>query len=153
MKYHLLLVLVIACAVAVGCSFLPTPQSTPPASPPTTSTPTLPSSDSQLHRAFEQHLSNIPVEGEGVVSRVLADDNDGDRHQRFIVELPSGQTVLILHNLDLTRRIAGLSEGDKVSFSGEYIWNEKGGKIHWTHRDPRQRHRAGWIRHNGVLYQ
>jgi hypothetical protein len=40
-----------------------------------------------------------------------------------------------------------------VSFSGEYVWNDKGGMIHWTHRDPRKRHRPGWIRHNGVLYQ
>jgi len=145
-------ILCLACAFIISCS--PASVSpTPPASPASASTPTLPSSDTPLARAFEQHLNNVPVEGQGIVSRVLADDNDGDRHQRFIVELPSGQTVLILHNLDLTPRIAGLNEGDVVSFSGEYVWNDKGGMIHWTHRDPRKRHRAGWIRHNGVLYQ
>jgi hypothetical protein len=147
-RCHLHLVLVIACAVGVGCSLRPTSQSNPPAS-----TPTSPSSDTPLARAFEQHLNNVPVEGQGVVSQVLADDNEGDRHQRFIVELHSGQTVLILHNLDLTPRIAGLSEGDVVSFSGEYVWNDQGGMIHWTHRDPNKHHRPGWIRHNGVLYQ
>jgi hypothetical protein len=147
MKCHLHLILAIACTLGVGCSLSPTSQLTPP------STPTLPGSDSQLDRAFEQRLSDVQVEGQGVVSRLLADDNDGARHQRFIVALRSGQTVLILHNLDLTERIAGLREGDVVSFSGEYVWNDKGGMIHWTHRDPRKRHPAGWIRHNGVLYQ
>ena len=147
-----LLLIVLACAIGVGCSLRPTSQSLPPASTPPAATP-LSSSDSQLDRAFEQRLSDVQVEGQGVVSRLLADDNEGDRHQRFIVELPSGKTVLILHNLDLTQRIAGLREGDVVSFSGEYVWNDKGGMIHWTHRDPRKRHRAGWIRHNGKLYQ
>lgn len=150
---HLHFILCLACAFSIGCSSASVSQSTPPASALPTSTPTLPSSDSQLDRAFEQRLSDLQVEGQGVVSRLLADDNQGDRHQRFIVELPSGKTVLILHNLDLTQRIAGLREGDVVSFSGEYVWNDKGGMIHWTHRDPRKRHQAGWIRHNGKLYQ
>lgn len=149
MTFHLRFILCLACAFILGCSPAPVPQSTPSA----TSQTTAQVSDTQLVQAFEQHLSNVPVEGQGVVSRVLTDDNDGDRHQRFIVELPSGQTVLVLHNLDLTQRIEGLSEGDVVSFSGDYVWNDKGGLIHWTHRDPRKRHRAGWIRHNGVLYQ
>jgi len=153
MRCHLNLILCLAWAFSIGCSPARVSQSMPPARAPTASTPTLSSSDTPLARAFEQHLNDVPVEGQGVVSRVLADDNEGDRHQRFIVELHSGQTVLILHNLDLTPRIAGLSEGDVVSFSGEYVWNDKGGMIHWTHRDPRKRHRAGWIRHNGVLYQ
>lgn len=95
----------------------------------------------------------MQVEGQGVVRRVLADDHDGGRHQRFIVALSSGQTLLIAHNIDLTPRIVGLREGDTVSFSGEYVWNPEGGVIHWTHRDPNKRHPPGWIRHNGELYQ
>ena len=149
---NLRLTLCLACAFSIGCSSASVSQSTTPASALPTSTPTL-SSESQLDRAFQQRLSDVQVEGQGVVSRLLADDNEGDRHQRFILELPSGKTVLILHNLDLTQRIAGLREGDVVSFSGLYVWNDKGGMIHWTHRDPRKRHQAGWIRHNGKLYQ
>ena len=110
-------------------------------------------SDEILARAFEQRLSNIQVEGQGVVLRLLSDDNDGRRHQRFILELASGQTLLISHNIDLAPRVVGLLKGDAVSFYGEYDWNEKGGVIHWTHHDPRKRHPAGWIKHNDRIYQ
>lgn len=110
-------------------------------------------SDEALARAFRQRTSNVQVEGQGVVRRVLSDDNDGSRHQRFIVALASGQTLLISHNIDLAPRVVGLRKGDVVSFSGEYEWNAEGGVIHWTHRDPSERHPAGWIKHNGELYQ
>src|SRR5437879_2251467 len=75
-------------------------------------------SDSVLARAFTNHLSNIQVQGQGLVIKVLPDDNDGSRHQRFIVRLGSGQTILIAHNIDLAPRISSLSEGDAVSFKG-----------------------------------
>lgn len=109
--------------------------------------------DDQLGRAFAERTSDVQVEGEGVVTRILADDNDGSRHQRFILRLPSGQTVLIVHNIDIAPRISTLEQGDTVRFYGEYIWNEKGGKVHWTHRDPRGRHVAGWLKHAGRTYQ
>jgi hypothetical protein len=41
-----------------------------------------------IARAFEQHQSNVKVEGEGTVTRVLPDDNIGSPHQRFIVRSP-----------------------------------------------------------------
>jgi hypothetical protein len=110
-------------------------------------------SDEALARAFEQRASNVQVEGQGVVQRVLSDDNDGTRHQRFVVALASGQTLLIAHNIDLAPRVVGLRKGDVVSFSGEYEWNAEGGVIHWTHHDPGKRHPAGWIKHNGEVYQ
>jgi Protein of unknown function (DUF3465) len=106
-----------------------------------------------ISQAFAERRSNIQVEGEGRVAKILKDDNDGSRHQRFIVRLDSGQTVLIAHNIDLAPRVDGLREGDAVSFYGEYEWNDKGGVIHWTHADPQGRHPAGWIRHDGRTYQ
>ena len=109
--------------------------------------------DSVLANAFSNHLSNVRVQGEGVVTKILPDDNDGSRHQRFIIRLRSGQTILIAHNIDLAPRIPGLSEGDAVSFNGEYIWNSKGGTVHWTHRDPSRRHLTGWLKHNGQTFQ
>ena len=103
--------------------------------------------------AFERRQSDVRVEGEGKVVRTLPDDNAGSRHQRFVVRLSSGQTVLIQHNTDVASRIDVLKAGDVVSFSGEYVWNEQGGLVHWTHHDPAGRHQAGWIKLNDRIYQ
>jgi hypothetical protein len=103
--------------------------------------------------AYERRDSNVQVEGAGVVVRVLSDDHDGSRHQRFIVELASGQTVFISHNIDLAPRVAPLAAGDRVQFCGEYEWNNKGGVVHWTHHDPAGRHPGGWIRREGETFQ
>ena len=111
------------------------------------------SASSSVGRAFKSRTSNVQVEGEGVVTRILTDDLVGGRHQRFIVRLPSGQTVLIVHNIDIAPRVIGLRKSDKVRFYGEYEWNEKGGVIHWTHHDPKGRHVAGWLKHGGRTYQ
>lgn len=93
------------------------------------------------------------VESSGTVTRLLADDNDGSRHQRFILRLASGQTVLVAHNIDLAPRIPALAVGDAVDFRGEYVANPQGGVIHWTHRDPQGRHSGGWLRHAGREYR
>jgi len=111
------------------------------------------SDDDPIARAFASGTSDIQVEGEGAVIRVLPDDLNGSRHQRFIVQLASGQTLLVTHNIDVAPRIDGLYEGDSVRFNGEYVWNEKGGVIHWTHHDPRGTHVAGWVIHNGKTYK
>ena len=88
-----------------------------------------------------------------MVKKLLPDDNEGSRHQRFILSLPSGQTLLIAHNVDLAPRIPGLQVGDAVAFSGEYEWNSPGGVLHWTHHDPQRRHPGGWLQHEGKTYQ
>ncbi len=99
--------------------------------------------------AFANHRSGIEVTGRGVVTRILADDRNGRLHQRFILRLPSGQTLLIAHNIALADRVAGLKKGDVVQFKGEYEWNAQGGVVHWTHADPRGRHPAGWLELDG----
>ena len=109
--------------------------------------------DDAIGRAFANGASNIQVEGEGTVLRLLPDDLNAPRHQRFIVQLASGQTVLITHNIDIAPRIDALEAGDSVRFSGEYVWNAKGGVIHWTHHDPQGKHVAGWVIHNGKTYK
>jgi Protein of unknown function (DUF3465) len=109
--------------------------------------------NSPISRAFASGASDIQVEGEGTVIRVLPDDLNGHRHQRFIVQLASGQTLLVTHNIDIAPRIYGLEVGDSVRFNGEYVWNKKGGVIHWTHHDPQGRHVAGWIKHNGQTFK
>lgn len=103
--------------------------------------------------AYENHQSDVQVKGSGTVIRILKDDNQGSRHQKFILKMLSGQTILIAHNIDLARKIDLIAKGDSVEFYGEYEWNQKGGVVHWTHHDPGGRHVGGWLKHNGKMYQ
>ena len=105
-----------------------------------------------LRRAFDERQSNVPVQASGIVDRLLRDDTDGSRHQRIVVRLPSGQTVLLAHNIELASRVPA-HVGDRLEFFGEYAWNPQGGVVHWTHHDPQGRHASGWIKHQGQSYQ
>lgn len=102
--------------------------------------------------AFRAGRSDLRVELEGVVERLLADDRSGSRHQRFVIRLGDGHSLLVSHNIDLAPRVP-LAAGDRVTLRGEYEWNERGGVIHWTHHDPERRGRDGWIRHRGRRYE
>jgi molybdopterin converting factor small subunit len=115
---------------------------------------TAPTANAQaLLDAFNRQISDLQISGEGTVVRVLSDDNNGSRHQRFLLETALAQTILVAHNIDLAPRIDNLSRGDTVAFFGEYEYNNKGGVIHWTHHDPANRHPHGWLKHKGRTYQ
>ena len=109
--------------------------------------------DSAVDQAFAHHARDVQVEGQGVVVKILRDDNEGSRHQKFLLRMQSGLTVLVAHNIDLAPRVAELRAGDRVEFNGEYEWSEKGGVVHWTHLDPAGRHVGGWLKHDGHTYQ
>jgi hypothetical protein len=67
------------------------------------------------------------------------------------VQVPGRQTLLIAHNLDVSRRVpVGL--GDRIGFRGVYEWNDRGGLVHWTHDDPLGDEDGGWIRHARKTY-
>lgn len=99
-----------------------------------------------------ERRSDVVVEVAGTVERLLPDDERGERHQRFILRLPSGHTLLVAHNLDLAPRVP-LAVGDRVEARGEYEWNEQGGVLHWTHHDPRGRRPGGWVRLRGEEFR
>lgn len=109
--------------------------------------------DEGLAKAYQEMLSEVFVRCQGRVVFKLPDDLEGSRHQRFLIRLTSGQTVLIVHNIDLVKRVAKLRIGDKVRVRGEYIWNDKGGLIHKTHRDPGGEDPSGWIKHRDLVYR
>lgn len=109
--------------------------------------------DGAFTEAFDEGLSGTVLHGEGTVDRLLEDDLEGTRHQRFIVRLRSGQTLLVSHNIDIAPRIEELEAGDMVEFTGEYEWNPEDGLVHWTHHDPDRSHEDGWILHEGRTYR
>ena len=94
------------------------------------------------------------LHGKGIVEKILADDLKGSRHQKFMVKLKNNKSVLVVHNIDSCRAINNLNIGDLVEFYGAYQWNRFGGLVHWTHKDKTVAdHKAGWIKHNNILYQ
>jgi hypothetical protein len=144
-----LFVVLLVAFTQCGCSTIARPASTGAE----TNAASAGAQDAVLARAFAERTSNLEVEGQGTVTQVLADDTSGARHQRFIVRLATGQTLLIVHDIDVAPRVSSLQVGDVVSFKGEYVWNAQGGLVHWTHHDPTGGHPAGWIKHNGQTYQ
>lgn len=144
MKRRLLLIAIAALAAYVGADQFDLTGGTP--SPAT-------ASRSDTAAVFDASDDERQIRGTGTVVKILPDDNKGSRHQRFILELASGQTLLVAHNIDLAPRIADLEEGDTVAFNGEYADNARGGVVHWTHHDPQGRHAGGWLKHEGQTYE
>lgn len=97
--------------------------------------------------------SNQQIFQEGTIYKILQDDYEGSRHQKFIVKLSNSKTLLIAHNIDLSTKISDLKNNDKIIFKGEYEWNKKGGVVHWTHKDPNHKHADGYLIHNGTKYE
>jgi len=112
-----------------------------------------PATASRSQAVYGTQHSGSQIQNSGKVVRILSDDNDGSRHQRFILGLSSGQTLLMAHNIDLAPRIASLAVNDDIEFNGEYEWNSQGGVVHWTHHDPQGRHEEGWLKHKGRTYK
>jgi hypothetical protein len=123
-------------------------------SPQTTQEQGTASADEQrLRDAIRAQQSDVQVRGTGEVIRLLRDDLKGSRHQKFLIRVAGGTTILVAHNIDLAPRIDSLQVGDRIGFYGEYEWTDKGGVIHWTHHDPGGRHVGGWLEHAGRRYE
>ncbi|MDO5685837.1 MAG: DUF3465 domain-containing protein [Neisseria sp.] len=157
-----IIIAALAGALAVSLYFNHRNDSLPPAAqtpPPVSEQKQTPAStqtradNAAIEAAFRAKRRNVWVEGAGEVKAVLADDNKGSRHQRFILTLDNGMTLLFAHNIDLAPRLPALKKGDAVAFRGEYIYNTQGGIIHWTHHDPQRRHEGGWLRYRGETYR
>jgi hypothetical protein len=108
--------------------------------------------DTSVQLAYATQQSGVWLETSGRVIRVLSDDNEGSRHQKFILELSDGHSVLVAHNVDLARRIP-VHQGLLLTLRGRYEWNDRGGVIHWTHHDPEGREQGGWIDVGEVRYE
>ena len=104
-----------------------------------------------MNRPYGKGDTGRWIDDTGFVRRLLSDDDDGSRHQRFILQLRNGRTLLIAHNIDLAQRIP-LGIGDRVYFRGMYEWNDLGGLVHWTHHDPQGLEDGGYVRYRTKIY-
>ena len=100
---------------------------------------------------FSKRGSGNWIDVRGRVVRLLPDDIEGDKHQRLIVDAGDRQTLLVAHNVDIAERVP-VSLGDRLSIRGMFEWNELGGLIHWTHRDPMGVEEGGYIEHRNKQY-
>ena len=100
---------------------------------------------------FGRASSGTWVDVRGRVVQLLSDDDGGDWHQRLIIDAGGKQTLLVAHNLDVADRVP-VSLGDRLSVRGIFEWNDLGGLVHWTHRDPMGIEDGGYIEHRNKLY-
>ena len=105
-----------------------------------------------MSKSFQESDTGLWIEVTGFVKRLLSDDDDGARHQRFIVDTGSRRSLLIAHNIDLAKRIP-VGMGDRVHVRGMYEWNELGGVVHWTHHDPHGVEDGGYVRYRTRVYE
>jgi hypothetical protein len=113
-------------------------------------------SNAAVYEAWQSGRSHVEVTASGSVARVLGErSGPSGMHEGFLLHLRGseghGLTVRIEDNVDLTGPIP-LRAGDDVTVRGEYIYDSRGGLIHYTHRDPRGHHPGGFVRVNGRLY-
>lgn len=106
--------------------------------------------------AQKKEIPYIEIKDAKVV-QLLRADNRGARHQRWLIQLSSGDAVTVVHNVDLADKVP-VSVGDTVTVAGELTYNENKGKyhgdplIHWTHADPLNKRMAGYVLLNGKKY-
>lgn len=129
-------------------------STTAPAQPRATRTAaeTATADESAIRELIDSRTSGEMVELRAEIVKLLPDDNEGSRHQRILLSLQTGGTMLVAHNIDLAERIPA-EEGDWITVYGQYEWNDKGGVLHWTHHDPKNWREGGWIEHAGVKYE
>lgn len=106
----------------------------------------------QVVEAQRNQDRNVEVTVTAKVLKMLPEDTRGLPHEQFLLLLNNGTTVKVAHDTKMAPRVP-LEAGDVVCIHGEYIWNEKGGVIHWTHHAAGGRHEGGWIDFNGMRYQ
>ena len=124
-----------------------TPSSTPSNQPDLTAL-----YESEVAAAQNNQQSHVVVTCTLPVKRMLRPDEKGEKHEKFLLQVSNGTTILVAHNTSRAPSVP-LSAGDIVTVHGEYIWNAKGGVIHWTHRSDTPRHEGGYIDFKGQRYQ
>lgn len=159
-KIHQIITIVVSLSLLTGC--LPNETDNQQVSNQTKSSITTNKSTSvqcnnqAIYHAYQQQNEHnkIQVLGCGQVIKLLKDDNKGRRHQKFLVKLDDYPqiTVLIAHNIDLAPYVKNIQEHTPIRFYGEYIYTNKGGVVHWTHKDPASRHQDGWLEYQGERF-
>ena len=126
----------------------------PPSSPQDQAQPqaAAPEDDSQIVQAVKNRKDvNFVAGADMLVKELLPDDQNGLPHQKWVVQLSSGQLVQAISNLDMCPKIP-VKVGDKVGLGGQFIWTKDGGLVHWMHGDPKGLRPNGYVELDGKVY-
>jgi Protein of unknown function (DUF3465) len=104
-----------------------------------------------IEDAYRYRQTGFMAEVDGTVARILMDDQEDQRNQKFTIRLTNGQMLLVIHDQEAAGRVP-VSVGDRVLVRGEYVWTETGGTLRYTQHDYSPRRLHGWIDHNGERY-
>jgi hypothetical protein len=104
---------------------------------------------SEVAAAFHAHQTQRWLVLRARVKQILPDEYGTYQHQRFIVQCASGMTVLVTNDVSIGTRVP-VTVGPTVGVRGEYIWNDQGGLVHFTHHGGSNG--GGWILYRGRLY-
>ena len=102
-------------------------------------------------KAFYDHRSELMVEVNGEVIRLLSAGDVDNSLQWFQMRTPEGQHLLVGHDFGYGDPIP-LTPKDRVTVRGGYEWTESGGIIRHTERDHSLNRLHGWIVHEGKKY-
>ena len=108
--------------------------------------------DAQIIQAQSQQARKVEVTVVAPIEKLLREEDYREPHQRFLLVLSNGTTVLVANDLKYGT-FAPVQAGNIVRIHGEYIWNERGGVLHWTHKSDEPNHEGGYIDFNGMRYQ
>lgn len=109
--------------------------------------------DAAIVQAQAAQAQKVELTVTAPVLKLLREENYREPHQRFLLSLSNGTTVLVANDLKYGTYVPNLRPGALLRLHGEYIWNEKGGVLHWTHLSDEPRHESGYIDYNGWRYQ
>ncbi len=141
------------CTLISSCDLTQIRQS--PTSTPAGQTGQSPSAgfgDAEAIRAQQLQLVKVPITVTAPVKKMLKYDDKGLPHEKFLMVLSNGTTLLVAHDTKMAPYVP-VQPGDTVTVHGEFIWNEKGGLIHWTHHSDTPKHQGGYIDFNGKRYE
>ncbi|MBX3019076.1 MAG: DUF3465 domain-containing protein [Bdellovibrionaceae bacterium] len=86
------------------------------------------------------------------VTKLMPDDTQGSRHQRFYAKLSDASEVYIVYSLEYGRVRVPVTVGSRIGVGGEYRWTKFGGLLHWVHEDHRDQRPDGYVEVRGVRY-
>ena len=146
------LITIVACCVVVsGCANAQTQAPVAPSKGQAGKLSPSRSGDAEAIRAQQLQLVKVPLTVTAPVKKMLKYDDRGLPHEKFLLVLSNGSTILVAHNTKMAPYVP-IQAGDIVTVSGEFIWNVKGGLIHWTHHTDTPNHAGGYIEFEGKRY-